>query len=521
MKIGDSTGTSETGGSLLTRALVLRRLLRKHVLKKGEQNVGVLIPPSIGGAIVNLSLALDKRTSVNLNYTLSEALVNNCIHQAGVKHVLTSRKVMEKFDYDLDAEVFFLDDLKDKVTLWDKLISLTASYLLPAIVHRWVLGLGQSRADDVMTIVFTSGSTGTPKGVMLTNRNVESNILAIERCGAFRSTDTMIGVLPFFHSFGYTATLWAPMACDIRGVYHFSPLDSRQVGKLAKRFSGTILVATPTFLRSYLRRCSPDDFSTLDMVIAGAERLPSELSDHFEEKFGVRPAEGYGATELSPLTSINIPASRDKDTFQIDRKEGTVGRPIPNVACKVTDVDTGELLGANQSGMLWIKGPNVMKGYLDMPEATAEVLQNGWYKTGDVAEIDDDGFIKITGRISRFSKIGGEMVPHVKIEELLTRMVHGCQEDEDCDEDVQVGLAVTAVPDPKKGERLIVLHTEIGKSIDELRSGLTEAGLPNLYIPSADCFCQVDSMPLLGSGKLDLKGIKQIAMDKYGPKDEA
>ena len=513
-KIGDSTGQTEKGGSLLTKALVLRGLIKKHALGPDEKFVGVLIPPSNGGAIVNLALALDKRVAVNLNYSLSNDLINQCIKLAEIKVVLTSRKVMEKFDFELDAEVVYLEDFREKVTAVDKGVAAFQGYALPSFMLCSWLGLNQIQPDDLMTIIFTSGSTGVPKGVMLSQRNIVSNMRAIDQAAGFGPTDTMVGILPFFHSFGYTATLWAGIACDIKVAYHFSPLDAKQVGKLVKRYSGTILVATPTFLRTYMKRCTKEEFESLDIVVAGAERLPPELCEAFEEKFGVCPVEGYGATELSPITAVNIPPSRQYDKFQTDDKQGTVGRTLTNVSCKVTDLDTGEELGCNQSGLLWIKGPNVMLGYLGRDDLTADVVVDGWYRTGDVAEIDEDGFIKITGRMSRFSKIGGEMVPHIKVEEILTRL---CDEiPNDTTDNDQPNVAVTAVPDAKKGERLIVLYTTICKTVDELRTGLSDAGLPNIFIPSADSFRQVESLPLLGSGKLDLKALKQTALDLFG-----
>jgi len=513
-KIGDSTKQEETGGSLLTRCLVLRRLLRKHVLDSDEQNVGVLIPPTVGGAIVNLALALDKRVAINLNYSLSPELINYCIKTAGIKHVLTTRKVMEKFGFELECEVSYLDDLKEKVTSSDKAIAAFQSYLVPSGLLARNLGLNRLKPDDVMTIVFTSGSTGVPKGVLLTQRNIMTNVQGINQVASFIPEDTMVGILPFFHSMGYTATLWAPMACNIRGVYHFSPLEAQVIGKLVETFSGTIIVATPTFLRSYMRRCTPEQFKSLNTVVAGAERLPKELCDEFEAKFGVRPIEGYGTTELSPITAVNIPPSRQHGPkFQVDCKEGTVGRPIPYVAAKITDLDSGEELGPNLPGMLWIKGPNVMKGYLNQPEATAEVLVDGWYKTGDVAILDEDGFIKITGRMSRFSKIGGEMVPHLKIEEVLSAALDSTPSD---NSDDHLLVAVTAVADERKGERLIVLYATDVKTVDEMQAALKEAGLPNIFIPSADSFFRVESLPVLGTGKLDLKGIKDMAAECVG-----
>ena len=513
-KIGDSTKQEETGGKLLTRALVLKRLLRRDILDADENHVGVLIPPTVGAAIVNLGLALDKRVAINLNYSLSNELINHCVKDADIKTILTTRKVADKFDFEFDCKVFYLDDAKEKVTGMDKAVSAMHAFATPGFLLKSMLGLNSIKADDVLTIVFTSGSTGVPKGVMLTQQNVMSNVQGIRKVASLHSKDTIVGILPFFHSMGYTVTLWVPAVSEIRGVYHFNPLDAKVIGKLTEKFAGTTLVATPTFLRSYMRRCTPEQFKSLEMVIAGAERLPNELCDEFEKKFGVRPVEGYGTTELAPVAAVNIPYARQaKKDFQIESKEGTVGRPMPNCSARVTDLETGEQLGPNQSGMLWISGPNVMKGYLNREDATAEVLVDGWYKTGDVAIIDDDGFIQITGRMSRFSKIGGEMVPHLKIEEVLCRNLD-CTPDDDSDDHLLV--AVTAVPHPKKGERLIVLYTVKNATAEMMQKALKDDGLPNIFIPSADSFFQVDSLPLLGTGKLDLRGIKNKALELCG-----
>jgi acyl-[acyl-carrier-protein]-phospholipid O-acyltransferase/long-chain-fatty-acid--[acyl-carrier-protein] ligase len=512
-KIADSTGQELTGGSLLMRTLILRRLLRREVLSDDETHVGLLLPPTAGGVIANAALTLDRRVAVNLNYTVSSQVMNACIDLAGIKHVLTSRKVMEKMNLELDTDVVYLEDLREKLRLSDKLIAACQSYVVPAATLSRSLGADGVEPSDVLTVIFTSGSTGTPKGVMLTNANIVSQVAAIDHAIHLTSNDVILGILPFFHSMGYTVTFWTAMCLDVKGVYHFNPLDPKQVGKLAGKHRATILLSTPTFLRSYLRRCDKEQFEALDVVVTGAEKLPSSLASAFEEKFGVRPVEGYGTTELSPLVSVNIPPSRSSDDDEVDYKEGTVGRAVLGVSVKAVDLETGEDLPAGQSGMLLVSGANVMKGYMGREDLTAEVIKDGWYVTGDVGFVAEDGFVTITGRESRFSKIGGEMVPHIKVEDELNALLNALIES---DEDDGPKLVVTAVPDAKKGERLIVIHTKIDKSADALRSGLSDAGLPNIYIPSSDSFLQVEELPMLGTGKLDLRAVKQMAIDTFG-----
>ncbi|EAQ80069.1 MFS transporter [Blastopirellula marina] len=506
-KVVDSTGVDLTGGKLLAGAMIMRRLLNRHVLadRHAEPMVGILLPPTGADVVVNAALALDRRTTVNLNYTVGNDVLNSCIRQAGVKHVLTSRKFMEKFDYKLDAEIVLLEDLKTKPTTLDKVACGAAAFLTPSRILNWRFGLNEIEPEDLVTIIFTSGSTGEPKGVMLTQSNIASNVQAVDQMGHLHSKDVMIGILPFFHSFGYTLTMWPVLALDIAGAFHFSPLDAKQIGQLTHKYAGTLMFSTPTFLRGFLRRVDPDLFRSLEVVIAGAEKLPHDLCDEFEQRFGVRPVEGYGATECSPLVSCNIPPSRSFDNFQPDRKEGTVGRPIPNVSARIVDLDSHEELASDQQGMLQILGPNVMLGYLHLPEKTAEVIQDDWYTTGDMAVIDEDGFICITGRISRFSKIGGEMVPHIQIEDALNTMLAPA-------DDEKPRIAVSAAPCNRKGERLIVLYTEMDKSPEQLREALVARGLPNIFIPAQDAFYQVPELPLLGTGKLDLKAIKEMAL---------
>jgi acyl-[acyl-carrier-protein]-phospholipid O-acyltransferase / long-chain-fatty-acid--[acyl-carrier-protein] ligase len=507
-KIADSTGVELTGGDLLVRTFVLRRVLRR-ILADDEQYVGVLLPPSAGGVAANAALGMDRRISVNLNYTVTSDVMNDCIKQCGIRHVLTSRRVLERLDFQLDAELVCLEDFKDRITLADKLLSFVAARLLPTSLLERHLGFATVKPDDLLTVIFTSGSTGRPKGVMLSHENVGSNVAAVDDIIRLTKDDVLLGILPFFHSFGYTVTLWTVLSMDPKGVYHYSPLEAREVGKLCRKHGVTIMLSTPTFLRSYIRRCDADDFRSIQVLFTGAEKLPTELADAFERKFGIRPIEGYGCTELSPIGSANIPPGRGQQGHFEGVKEGTIGRPLPGIRAKIVDLDTGADLGPNQTGMLLFTGPNVMKGYLGKPELTKEVIRDGWYVTGDVAEIDNDGFIKITGRISRFSKLAGEMVPHLRIEETINHVLNL----EDAEE---IHLAVSAVPDAKKGERLVVLHTGLAIPPEDICRQLADAGLPSLWIPSADSFCQVPQIPLLGTGKLDLKGVKDLALKEFG-----
>jgi len=511
-KCADSSGMELSGGRLLTGALAFHRLLTTSVLKPDVNNVGVLLPPSVGGILTNSALSLAGKVTVNLNYTLSEEVINYCIRSSGVKQVITSKRFLKQRPYNLEAEVVFMEDLLPKITGADKARALMTARFMPIGMLTKRLGLNHIKPDDLMTIVFTSGSTGEPKGVMLSHNNIISNLDSMTGIFNLTSEDTIAGVLPFFHSFGFTLTMWLVLCGDPSGVYHFNPLDAREIAKLCEKYKVSIVVATPTFLRTYLKRCTPEQMKTVNLAIVGAEKLQPELRNAWLEKYGIEPIEGYGATELSPVAAFNVPDSRISGGPSSPKglRHGTVGRVAPGSVASVFNPETGEPLGTNQDGLIKIKGPNVMLGYLDQPKKTAEVIQDGWYNTGDIGRIDDDGFIEITGRQSRFSKIGGEMVPHIRIEQELTRIL-----DEDDTDEPEVLCAVTAVPDARKGERIIVLHRPTKRPISEVIDELQKAGLPNLWIPAVESFREVDSLPLLGTGKLDLHRLKQVAMEAY------
>ncbi|MDR1957492.1 MAG: MFS transporter [Planctomycetaceae bacterium] len=516
----DSMGVEMKPKDFLLRSFVVQRILRREILKKNEKSVAIFVPPSTGGVVINFAAALSRRIVTNLNYTFNSELLNYCLNLVEAKHVLTSRKILERFHFEFNTEVVCLEDMISKVRLSDKIIAAVYTYVFPAWLVERLLGLHQITAEDTNTIVFTSGSTGQPKGVMLSNRGISENVDGFKHIVRLTDRDGIFNVLPFFHAFGYTVGIWAPLCAGVRGIYHYSPLEPKVIGKMSQKYRPAFMVTTSTFLRSYLRRCPREDFEHLESVVVGAEKLQKDICDAWEEKYGVRPVEGYGTTELSPVVCTNIPKARHHDDFQPDSREGSIGRPMPNIAAKIVDVDTWEEMPVDTPGMLVIKSPTVMQGYYKQPELTAQAIRDGWNITGDVARIDKDGFIFITGRESRISKIGGEMVPHIMIEEKLLEIYQkhlsekdGFSEkllsDPSGDAAVSAVLVVGSVPDSKKGERLVVLFTQLPVSPDEMCRELRESGCPLIWVPLPQSFYQVESIPVLGSGKLDLAAVKK------------
>ena len=292
------------------------------------------------------------------------------------------------------------------------------------------------------------------------------------------------------------------MLVGVGVAYHPNPLDAKPIGGLVQRYGVTYLMATPTFLHLYLRSCEAGDFGSLRFVMVGAEKLPDWLAAAFEDKFGIRPVEGYGCTECSPVVTGNTHDFRAAGFRQVGSRRGSIGRPLPGISVRIVDPDSRLPLPLGQPGLLLVCGPNVMRGYLGRPDKSAEGLQDGWYVTGDIAALDEDGFLQITDRLSRFSKLGGEMVPHVKVEEKLHEAA-GVTE---------ITFAVTGVPDPSKGERLVVLHTLAEDRLQELLKKLPQLGLPNLWVPRPNQFFHVEELPRLATGKMDLRKIRETAL---------
>ncbi|MGA2354216.1 MAG: acyl-[ACP]--phospholipid O-acyltransferase [Terriglobales bacterium] len=488
-------------GGALTRTVFLARRLRP--VWREQKMVGILLPPSVPGALVNLAALLMGKVPVNLNYTASNEALASCAQQCQLKTVITSRAFLERVHIQPPGQTIMLEDLAEKPRFAERLTAAFVSWLLPVrLVEKAVGARERVGLDDIATIIFSSGSTGDPKGVVLTHYNVASNVEQLNQVFMLGRNDKILGILPFFHSFGFTGTLCLPTTIGMGVVFHPNPLEPRAIGALVSQYAVTFLLATPTFLQTYMRRCSPEDFGSLEYVMAGAEKLPERISVAFEDRFGIRPLEGYGCTECSPAVTVNTKDFRAAEFRQVGAKRASIGHPLPGISVRIVNPETFAPVPQGETGLLLVRGPNVMQGYLNRPEKTAEVLRDGWYNTGDIAAMDEDGFIRITDRLTRFSKIGGEMVPHIKVEDVLHEIAGATE---------QI-FAVTAVPDERKGERLIVLHTLPDDKLQECLTQLGKSELPALWKPRADQFVHVDSLPYLGTGKIDLRRLKEIAV---------
>ena len=447
------------------------------------------------------------RIPVNLNYSANQDVVDSSVDQCAITHVLTSAKVLDRFKIVPKGTLILLEDIPKQVRLADKLWAAAVAKLVPTkALGAFVPGLRGDWLDAEATVIFTSGSTGDPKGVVLSHRNILSNAHQIEEQVRLQPDEVVLGILPFFHSFGFTVTIWTAMALGKKVVYHFNPLDARTIGKLCDQHKVTLLIGTPSFTRLYLKSCDPKQFRTLTHLILGAEKLKPEFAREIKEVLDIEPLEGYGCTELSPVVAVNVPREVELPGGRTvyGNRLGTVGLPLPGTAIKTTDPESGEDLSPGTEGVIAVKGPQVMVGYLGRPEATSQVIRDGWYTTGDLGFVDADGFLKITDRISRFSKIAGEMVPHLSIESAIVEIT-GVEEQH---------LAVTGVPDPKHGEKLCVLFTELGMSPSEVQQRLTAGSLPKLWIPSARDFIHVDQIPITATGKVDLRTLREIALQR-------
>jgi acyl-[acyl-carrier-protein]-phospholipid O-acyltransferase/long-chain-fatty-acid--[acyl-carrier-protein] ligase len=489
-------------GKILAGARCLAKWLQPMI--RDEPMVGVWLPAGLGSVLANVAIPLLGKTVVNLNYTAGAESVKSAARQCSLRHVITANRFLERMPLDLgpDVSLIAFEDALAGISEFRKRLAYLAVMLSPGWLLDRFYGLSAHRNTDLSTVIFSSGSTGEPKGVMLTHQNVAANIDAFINYVNYAPSDHVLGILPPFHSFGYTVTLWAVLMAGATAVYHADPRAAKEVGELCRTYGCTLMGATATFLRMYMRRCQPEDFKTMRLLVCGAEKLPPSLIEEFKAKFGVEPLEGYGCTELSPVVSVNVPDVTVNRVTQVGTKVGSVGHPLPGIAARVVDPDTHRPVPIGAEGLVIVTGANVMKGYLGREDLTRKALLAGWYNTGDLGRMDVGGFITLTGRMARFAKIAGEMVPLERLEDELHKLL-GTND--------RV-LVVTSVPDKKRGERLVVLYLPLpGMSVAPLLKRLGETGMTNLWIPDdRDCYA-VPELPVLGSGKLDLKQLKATA----------
>lgn len=507
-KLMDGSDDSElTFDKILAAALVFSRFIRKETEKP---RVAIVLPPGRAGLIANLAVVFAGKTPVNLNFTAGPEAIKSSIRQADVDRFITADPFVRKvssFPWPPNRDLIFIErvlpTLKKKIITW---VALTK--ILPASVLSVIFGIGKRRGNDEAALLFTSGSSGEPKGVVLSHRNVLANVCQFGSRLDLADGSSILGCLPLFHSFGCTVTLWYPIIEGINLVTYPSPLETKRLAELIALHQINVLLATPTFLRGYMKRIEPAQLASLKLVVTGAEKLPLSLSEAFREKFGILPQEGYGLTETSPATNVNLPnLPPERDTTVIpSSRHGSVGHLLPGLAIRIVDPISGGQLPIGQQGIICFKGANVFAGYLNNPKKSEEVLKDGWFHTGDVGRVDDDGFLHIEGRISRFSKIAGEMVPHETVEAAINKVLG-------LDSEAERRIAIVGIPDEQKGEAILLLSTIAGPALEQecidLRYKLLDEGLSSLWCPKQ--IIPVREIPVLASGKLDIKACESLA----------
>ena len=495
-----------TCGQLYAVAAALSRRIRATV---PERRVGVVLPPGAGAFIANLAILAAGKIPVNLNFTTARAGIEASLKLGGMVTVLSADAVRAKLPnfpwpertLDLKAEIEACGG-KRALLPW-----LIAAWVLPNQVCADLLGLPRCGDRDEAGLLFTSGSSGEPKGVVLSHRNILANCAQISSLSILPETCSLLGCLPVFHSFGFTATLWYPLLRGCQVVTVPSPLDTRKIIEAIRDEKATVLLGAPTFIRPVLKKALPGELRSLDLVVTGAEKLPDDLARTFRETFHLEIMQGYGLTETTPAANINQPHPPvvvSTNEPQLGNRPGAVGRMMPGMTARIVDPETWQERPMSETGMVLFRGANVFEGYLDDPEKTRGAFRDGWFVTGDLGRFDEEGFLFIEGRLSRFSKIGGEMLPHGTVENKIIELF-------DLDQTAGYVVVVVGVPDAVKGEALVLLTT-LDFTSDLVREKLLASGMPGLWVPKL--IRRVEKIPVLGTGKLDLKGCRELAQPR-------
>lgn len=509
--LADSTGTPQSHHRLLTMSAMMQRRFKRLP----GQNIGLLVPTSSVGIMSNIASLMAGKTIVNINYSASLDAQLNALEQADIQSIVTAHKFVDKLSKrgcDIETlfkgkKIFYLEEFQQHIRPSEKISTLLAVKLLPTSILRMMWCIPR-QLDDTAAILFSSGSEGNPKGIMLSHRNLMANIRQVSDVLNVTEQDRVMATLPLFHAFGLTVTGLMPLLEGIPAICHPDPTDGLRIARAVVKYQATFMCATSTFLRLYARnnRIHPLMFASLRAVISGAEKLDPSVRDSFLKRFGKNVLEGYGTTETTPVASVNLPDHIDPETAHVQEasRPGTVGMALPGTTFRIVDPDTLEALPTGEDGQILIGGAQIMKGYLNNPELTSESILDidglRWFKTGDKGHLDEDGYLTIVDRYSRFAKLGGEMVSLGAVE----RYVHQAIPDLDCP------IVAVSVPDPKKGEKLVLLFSG-EMTAQTLRQHLIDHEVPSLMLPSE--IMAVDELPMLGSGKVDFKAAKSLALE--------
>jgi acyl-[acyl-carrier-protein]-phospholipid O-acyltransferase/long-chain-fatty-acid--[acyl-carrier-protein] ligase len=477
-----------TGHRVTYRAALLRSLILSRKFAAFDPGtIGIMIPTSAGAILSVVAAVMSGRTPVMINY--STGAEQNCRlaqSRLAFRTIITSRALLERLKCPVVDGMVFLEDLAASVSRID---ALRALFTISRSVDHVCRSLHCAAPDDNVVVLFTSGSERDPKAVPLTHRNLIANIEGMHGVLEFGPADTILGNLPLFHVFGLNTNCWLPLVNGLTIVTFANPLEFRAISTAVREERVTMVVGTPTFLLGYLQKSEPGDFSQVRLLITGADRCPESLHRGFEEKHGVTLLEGYGTTETSPVISVNSPHHN---------RQGSVGCVLPNLQVRMEHYETGEECGRNEIGKILVKGDSVMRAYFDDFEATALRLRRGWYDTGDMGYMDEDGYLWHVGRLGRFLKVGGEMVSLVQVEDALQRVVPS-----------EVGCAVVEVPDSLRGSKIVAAVT-VGVDERAIAEKLA-AELPRIALPRH--YVVVPELPKMPSGKIDYRSLTETVRD--------
>ena len=469
------------------KALVATLILAEKIKQFDEGFIGIMIPTSAGCALTFIGVLMSGRTPVMINY--STGAENNARYaqkKCSFRTIITSKALLEKIGCPFVEGMVFIEDIMERVSITEKLKAALRAKLPESMILRKIHAGNQ---DDTLVILFTSGSEKDPKAVQLTHRNIASNIRNFSSIVGISAEDRMLATLPYFHVFGLTVNLWTPLFHGMTIISYANPIDYQMICTIVRDQKPTIMIGTPIFLWGYLRKSAPGDFSSLWLVVCGADKCPEVLREEFLKKHGILICEGYGTTETSPVISANTPENN---------RPGSVGKVIPEVKVRIENYETGKDCMPGETGRIMVKGDLVMRGYYDDFEETSMRIRHGWYDTGDMGYIDKDGFLWHAGRLKRFVKIGGEMVSLVSVENVLEKYLPD-----------DVSCCVVEVPDSVKGAKIVAAVTQ---NVDEKRllKQMT-AHLPNIALPKQ--FIIIEELPRMGSGKIDFRVVTRIVQD--------